>query len=65
MRLPFDANCISGFAIVNPTTNKQGPFEHVGSNQEVKRDAAESITLQEGHQEAEAHKHHAVDVHEH
>ena len=60
-----DANFISSLAIIDPAANEQSPFEHVGRDQKVERDATESVPLEEGHQEAEAHEHHRMDVHEH
>ena len=61
----FDAELKDAVLQVEPAANEQSPLEHVGGNEEVEGDAAESVLLQEGHQEAEADKHHAVDVHEH
>ena len=62
--LPVDRE-LKDAAEIDPSANENGPFEHVGGDQEVEGDAAEAVLLEESHEEAEADEHHRMNVHEH
>lgn len=47
---------------VEEALDKCGPLQGKGSQEEGEAHAAEAITLQEGHEEAEAHKHHDMHI---
>lgn len=42
-----------------------GPLQHDRRDQEIERDGAVTVLLQEGHQEAETNEHHYVHILEH
>ena len=44
---------------------QSGPLQHDRRDQEIERDGAVTVLLQEGHQEAETDKHHHVYILEH
>ena len=50
---------------IYPTPDEQSPLQHIGGHDEVESDARVAVSLEERHEEAEAHEHHAVNVHEH
>ena len=47
---------------VQEALDERGPLQGKGSQEEGEAHAAEAVTLQEGHEEAEAHEHHGVHV---
>lgn len=47
------------------SSHDSGPLDDKTGNQEVYTDTGETISLQEGHQEAETNEHHNMDILEH
>jgi len=47
---------------VEPALHQESPLDPKGSNEEIETHSSKSITLEEHHEEAKAHKDHHVDI---
>jgi hypothetical protein len=52
-------------SLFDEAAHQKRPLKHKGGYEKIKADAAVAVSLEKGHQEAEADEHHAVHVHEH
>lgn len=65
LNLPFYSNfdlAIHGVQRVKPALHQQRPLDAKCCDEEVEAHSAEAVALQEGHEEAEAHKDHHMHV---
>jgi hypothetical protein len=60
-----DFNMATANSVMKESAAQNGPLDIQGSYQQVESNGTESISLEEGHEEAKADEHHDVNILEH